>query len=460
MESRLNLPLENPSPSPSQKTGTASSLMADASHPWDVPWIWISSLLLLAIIPRLLWAFADHPRPFSDMEDYYLCAVNYLKGGHLAQDEEHLAYRAPLYPLFIAACWKMFPGNPLLAVRIVQAILGAISAALLYALFQRMLRPLQKENRHILLRHPRIIPFFAALTFSWMADQIFFSSVLLSETLFIFTLLIWANLGVRCGNSCRMDVLFLFSVLVGVMTLIRPVAIFFLPIVAFKSLQAIPRPQWPRRIWLPMFAWTIPIVPWSIRNAIVLKAFVLLTTNSGVNFYLGHNPQFGYYDHGAKEAVRREFLRTNEPNEVLEDRYFLTQGMKFALEHPQALVARTIWKLYFLYLLDKEPWPWEEYNQGEGMRLAGGAQWPLIWWNPFFLLMALAGGAYACMRKIQHGFCLSVVGLYTFSCLIFFARTRFRLPLEPFLLIYVWLGIASLADTAVWGYGKMMKRKG
>jgi hypothetical protein len=41
--------------------------------------------------------------------------------------------------------------------------------------------------------------------------------------------------------------------------------------------------------------------------------------------------------------------------------------------------------------------------------------------------------------------------------MVFFANTRFRLPLEPLLLIGLALGFLALVDLCVWGYGKTLK---
>ncbi len=423
--------------------------------PWGT-WKWIIAIFILAWIPRLLWALAEHPLPFSDMEDYYLCAVNLLKGKYLAQEEDFLAYRAPLYPLFIASCLKLF-SQPMLGLRIVQSILGAGSAVMVYFLFRYLLRSYEIEKANGLLQHKHLIPFLAALSYSWLGSQIFFTGVLMTESLFVFLLLLWINLGIRCHPQGSYFLLCIFSLLTGIMSLLRPLAMFFLPIVVFKVLQSVPRNQWMKRLPLPMLAWILPIVPWTLRNVLVLGTFVFITTNSGVNFFLGHNPMFSYYDRGAKETVREEFRRNYGIDEVREDRYLFNKALEYLHQHPESLITHSLWKLYFLYVLEKEPWPWEEY--GEGLRFAWGIQWPILMWNPFLLLMALAGITYAYILRMRHGILLSILLLYTLACLVFFARTRFRVPIEPLLMIYVWLGLVSLVDRIIWGYRSIRKGK-
>jgi len=210
-------------------------------------------------------------------------------------------------------------------------------------------------------------------------------------------------------------------------------------------------------------AWLVPVIPWTVRNWLLFNAFVLISTNSGVNFFIGHNPAFGYYEGGYKEAVRQEYARRHGSSEVGEDRLFLRLGLQHIQHSPISVAGRSWWKFYFLYLLDKEPWPWEEYNQGEGLRFPGGIGWPLFSWNHLMFVLSLLGIVYAFVRKLPHGPILSILGCYTLACLIFFARTRFRIPLEPFLILYTVIGAVSLVETAVWGYGKFLRnfiRKG
>ncbi len=404
-------------------------------------------LFLLAFIPRFLWAISSHPPPFSDMEDYYLCAINFLKGSYLAMSPERLAYRAPLYPLFLACCLKISPGNGLLAIRIIQSIIASFSPVILFILLYHLMKPLAATTRIEPNLYLMIFPFFGALSFAWMQGQIFFSSILMTETLFIFLLLVWALLGTVYVNENRYWILCLFSLVLGLLALVRPVALIFLPILIYKTLNHIPRPEWKKQIWLPLFAWIIPILPWTVRNAIVLHHFVPLTTNSGVNFYIGHNPYYGYYSTGNKEYIRKELASRYGYNEILEDRYFFNLGLAYIFENPSSLISHSLKKLYFLYIYQKVPWPWEEYNRGKGLCFYGDFQWPLLSCDPSWLILVFLGGIYAFYMRLNHGMILSLILLYTLACVIYFARTRFRLPIEPFLMAYIWIGIAFIVES-------------
>lgn len=418
---------------------------------------WCLALFLLAFVPRLLWALARHPQPFSDMEDYYLCAVNFLKGSNLAQADDRLAYRAPLYPLFLAFGLKAFPDAPLLAIRILQSLLGSLSAVVLYFVTRDLLAPFRNQPPLSSIRSPQVVPFLTALAFSWLTSQVFFCSILMTETLFVLVFLIWIGTSLRCTPGPSLRNLFWLSFLTGVLALLRPIALFFLPVVVYLTFRRLPRDQWIKKSWLPLTAWLFPIFPWTLRNYLVLHYFVLITTNSGVNLFTGHNPAFGYYEGGLKEAVRRQYIQEHGPNEVLEDRLLLRLGLEYALHDPGAALERAGWKFIFLYMVDAPPWPWEEYNGGAGLRLAGNVPWPLFSWKSWFFYFSLPGWIYALFRKIPVGVPLAAIALYTFACMIFFANSRFRLPLEPLFLIGIALSAVALIHLVIWGYGTKMK---
>ncbi|MBN2326232.1 MAG: hypothetical protein JXR73_03690 [Candidatus Omnitrophica bacterium] len=421
---------------------------------------WIVLLFFLALLPRFLWAITDQPRPFSDMEDYYLCAVNFLKGGYLAQSPDRLAYRAPLYPLFLAACLRMPPGNPLLSIRLAQSVLGSISAVLVYLIARRLMQPLlDQESVRWLHSYRELTSFLIGLLYGFMTYPIFFCSVFMTETFFITLFLVWVLWSLYLDRTSSIWRLSGFSFWLGLLALTRPIALFFLPVLIWKIAACAPPKRGLRKRWLPFLAWAAPIFPWTLRNILIFHSFVLISTNSGVNLFIGNNPTFNYYESGYKEVVRREYIQKHGPNEAGEDRLFLRLGLRNILHDPQAALARCGWKFYFLYLLDKEPWPWEEYNQGRGLLLAGSENWPAIRWKPFFLFIAGLGAVYACLRRLRHGSLLAVIGLYTAACLIFFARTRFRMPLEPLLTIYMGLGILSLVDLMICGYLKIEQSK-
>lgn len=425
---------------------------------------WNASLFIVALLPRLLWAFESHPPPFSDMEDYYLCAINALRGDYLAMEAERLAYRPPGYPLFLLSIFSIFPTDRLLTVRIVQSVLGAVSVLILFSIVRTVLQSLffmrSKQNHWL----QTVLAYVISFHFALMINGVFFSAIIMTETVYTFLLLCWTRLLITPANESTFYKLSCASLLLGVMALVRPISLCFLPILVFHTFYAATRKSWNKKVLIPLSLWIVPIIPWTIRNAIMLEAFVLLSTNSGVNFYIGHQQNYGYYNTGEKEKIRVELIEQNGSiDEVAEDRHFFLKGIEEIGERPHLLIKHSLQKLYYLYIEDELPWPLGEYGNGmvPGIYrsiLSHSTPFLLVTWNPILTLLAMAGVMYAFIKKLPHSTLLALLILYTAACLIYFARTRFRIPVEPLLIFYAWLGIVSIAESVYTLYWRLKQR--
>lgn len=392
------------------------------------------------------------------MEDYYRCALNVLRGETLAQSPDRLAYRAPLYPLFLSGVMAV-AGPALGAARWVQAFLGALTPLLLYMTVRLWLAPLRERKVASVLSNPYLAPMAAGLMLALMGEHIFFTALTMTETFYLFLLMAWTLAAAWCRRRPSLPLLIGVSAGLGLLALTRPISLVFLPIVVYLSLSSIPRERWRARLWAPMLAWLLPIAPWTIRNLVVLNAFVLITTNSGVNFYIGQHHDYSYWNTGGKETIRQEIARQHGPDEVYEDRYFFRLGLISVIEDPSGFFTRALTKLYNLFFHPEPPWPWAEYpvmRDGAmqvGLYIENDAL-PWFRWSPALLLLALTGMAYAAVLRLRNGLPLAMIALYLIACVIYFARTRFRLPLDPFMIYYAVLGAASLVDGILFGYGR------
>ncbi|HPO07749.1 MAG TPA: hypothetical protein PLZ55_03700 [bacterium] len=397
-------------------------------------------IFLVALVPRLLFAFAPHPPLFSDMEDYDRAAVSFLMGHHLAMSPDYLAYRPPGYPLFLAAIyWTV--GRNLTLVRVVQAVLSAGSCVLLYVLAAILLR----NEKRSLLRSG--VPFLSGLLFALYESHIFLSGVFLTETLFTFLLLLFFLF--LCGFSDRPVFRLSSAFLLGILALIRPTAVLYLPVIFYVEVQRLgDGEKWERRGWLArrwilhLLLFLIPMIPWTVRNALVLHSFVPISTNGGVNFYIGHHPGYSYWSTGAKEVIRAQ----TDLNEVEESRLFFRLGLDYILEHPGQTLVDTWRKIVYLLKPGIPVWPMGD--QGYDLRFA---LFPLLRtirvdWNWLFLILSIFGGVLI-WREIPMSRAMHlVVFFHIVAVLIYFARARFRVPLEPVFLLW---GVYALLRSMV-----------
>ena len=100
------------------------------------PGRWLLFFVLLALVLRVGYVFTLDPEIFwYDGKEYMRLAQGLLDhGSYLAADGSATAYWPPGYPLFLAML-----GGKLLAVRLAQALLGALTVLLAYGIAREML---------------------------------------------------------------------------------------------------------------------------------------------------------------------------------------------------------------------------------------------------------------------------------------------------------------------------------
>lgn len=98
-----------------------------------------AQVFLLSLALRLTWAGFAHVTPVSDFRGYDGLAVRWLMTGGFGSPG-WLAYRTPGYPGFLAGVYFIF-GHHWGAAAFMQAILGAVSSALVVGLAGRIVSP-------------------------------------------------------------------------------------------------------------------------------------------------------------------------------------------------------------------------------------------------------------------------------------------------------------------------------
>ncbi len=408
----------------------------------------------IALLVRLLYVLEPKPPLASDMKDYAVCAENFLSGQGLIMSEKYQAYRPPLYPLLLAAQFRLAGGYSagLVLARIVQAVLGATVAAMVYLLVLSA----NAGGR----RDPAMLTaIVAGLLVSFFDSLVFYCGEILTEGWYIpaFTLLsllvfrLVSGSGAQSASGMNLRAAGM-GILLGLTALLRPAALSLLPVVliavAYRS----------RKVLTPLITFAaavIVIAPWTIRNAVRLHAFVPISTNTGVNLHIGHNPDFGYDRYGYKEDVRSgriepviKRLNYKGPipdypmNEVEENRFFTRLACHYVKTHPGATIKNSFLKVAHLYRFPKrgeggihyKPWPWPA---GDGIL---SFEWigkvPLAGWSPLLALLVL-GGIVLSIREWRTWWPLYlVIGFHTFTYVVFFGTSRFLVSEIPILCVF------------------------
>lgn len=276
-------------------------------------------LLLLSLLLRIGWGIAQrsHPDPrLGDQFEYLSLGRNLLHHGELKFhdarfDDDVYAYRTPGYPVFVALC-----GGNVTAIRIAQALLDTLTVLAVYLLARRWLSP----NGSLV----------AALFVAFNPFLVFFSALVLSETLFT-ALLAW---GVCLLVRPRPIALIGGMILLAVSVQVRPSALGLAVL-----LPALIGATWPRRLAHAALAGVMVLavlLPWAWRNHKhpELRAWIFTTTNGGITTYDG-------FHEGATGASDQEgFLKPmlgmlSRLDEVERDAYLSAEAHEWIQTHPR-----------------------------------------------------------------------------------------------------------------------------
>ncbi|HLG93280.1 MAG TPA: glycosyltransferase family 39 protein [candidate division Zixibacteria bacterium] len=250
---------------------------------WKSNWGWFSSgnlkrkfFLILAagtLFRLAVILFVNAPQ-VSDARDYDQMAAALAQTGIFQDNGAITAYRPIGYVAFLAGIYKIF-GHELLWSQLANVFLDMLTLFLLWQLFSRW-----KDEKTALA---------ACTILAFYLPEVYSTQYLLSEQLFVFfwffSIYLWEK------NREKQFPTFLSGLSFGLAALVRPV------VLAWAAIPAITeafRRRW-IRLSLFLLAAMLVTMPWFYRN---YKTFGVgaLSTHSGINFWMGANPQAtGYY---------------------------------------------------------------------------------------------------------------------------------------------------------------------
>jgi 4-amino-4-deoxy-L-arabinose transferase-like glycosyltransferase len=343
-----------------------------------------------------------------------------------------------LYPVLLAPVYAIAGGAPFAGL-IVQAIFGALLAVAVWVLGRRLWDEMTGR--------------LAALAVAVYPLLIFFSGMLLSETLYALCLVIAAYPLMCWWRSGGAGQALLSGVALGVATLARPTAPAWAILLVLLAVLLRLRP-WPRlaRETLALaLGGALIVLPWTVRNTVSLGEFVPLTTGGGCALYDGNNP---YVIEKAELHGGALSLRSVEPyasefrglSEVEIDRLSLARAVDFWQQNPEKLPQMAVWKQARLWRATAQAGRtgWWMAPEAVPARIATLADPLLLSYGlalPFFLL-----GAFLALRRPREGGFVLLVAIVAQALLatLYWGSLRFRVPVEPFILLLAAHGLMTL----------------
>ncbi len=353
---------------------------------------------------------------FTDTQQYISVAQNFLDGKGIIISREIMAKITPVFPLFIAGVYSLF-GENYWAIRLVQIIISSLSCILVYFLSKAVM---DKNTARISAFMTAIYPFF-----------IFFTGFVLTETLFVFLLLLSIYFLQLTKKVPSIKNVIITGVLFGISILCRPstavLILGFLISLLFPFLWV----GWHNRFKIVGIMTAIAILtisPWSIRNFYHFRKFVPLTTMTGASFWEGNNP---YSLGGPCQYWPEEVQKLSE---VERDRYLTKATIRVIKNNPSRFIK--LMGLKFIRF-------WNIIPNYEGF---SSALYKLISLFSYVPVLITAIYGIFLTRRVWRNFLLFYILFlsFTFGHMLFVSSIRYRIPIMPFLIIFSAYGIIQI----------------
>ncbi|MFC1476044.1 tetratricopeptide repeat protein [Candidatus Zixiibacteriota bacterium] len=413
-----------------------------ASGWWNRPsYVFEIGLLVLAFGIRWIYLSQVSNSPFFyeptlDAGFHLNWARSILQGNFLGTD---VFFRAPLYP-YLLALFDAIAGGDLFVVRIIQHLIGIVSVWGVY----RLARTVGSESAAKI----------AGLAAAVYTTTIYFESELLLD----FLLIPWM-LGTFYGmhrfrQSGNYRWAFLAGLAVGLFAITRPNILLCWPVFAFAIWRWSHADSGAGRragnIALLAVGTLLAVLPVTVRNAAVGDDFVLISSQGGINFYIGNNAESDGLSASMPDPWGHTWKLTDvhqhaeeqmghklKPSEV--SNYWLSEALGWWGAEPGAALKLTFKKAVMFFAN-------AEIANNQNIRHFWQSYTPVMKYLPLpFGLIApfgLMGLFIAARRHALAKLILWIMLIYALSVIAFFVPARFRLPLLPFLFIgcgvFIW----------------------
>lgn len=322
--------------------------------------------LAVGLTARLVWGLGFPGTLHSDPAFYFQLAGNLAFDGTYG-DPEALAFWPPGLPLALVPIFWVF-GAALSAVVILNCFAFAATCWLTYDLGRRYFN---SASGHLAAWLVAVWP--ASILYAWVpAKELVAAPLVLGS--------IHAYLSASEGRSWIAKAA-ISGACVGAAALVHP-SLILLPLIfpLGTSVRGRLTGRTAAIFAVQILFLGLVITPWTIRNAVTLERFVLISTNGGYNLYLGNNPDStGQWMH--VEAVRERF----PGDEVARDKLAAAAATRWIVQNPgrfAALSARRV----LLYLADDDSGAIWAIKRGHGhagvayeiARWASNAWWFLV----------------------------------------------------------------------------------
>jgi len=417
--------------------------------PWAIFWI--------ALAVRLVALTMGHYYRIAPYEDHFAfgwemgrIARSLAMGQGYANPFDHFsgptAWVTPLYPLILAADFRLFGVYTALSAWVILAfdsLLNALMVRTTWEIASRCFgRKVAAWSEWIWALYPAAMQF--AVKWVW--------EITLTAFLFQWILVLALRMRNVGGAPCEAENAAstrrwaVFGLLWGLIALSSASIAIFLPFCGVWILKGAGslRRQAPRVV-LGAVLCVGCLVPWLVRNALVFHRFIPMRTNFGAEFSMGNNPYLEGSVIGSPVAMAHEEALLDEMGEVQYSKMRGREAMERIRRDPGTFVALTVRRFYYFWadvphaaIRGKE---WTEYARGLNFQFAS--------------FVGVLGMILALRRRVPGAVLFAMAfAVIPFVYYFVFVQARFRHPLEPLITILgVYLFQSAEKSWRVRGFG-------
>jgi 4-amino-4-deoxy-L-arabinose transferase-like glycosyltransferase len=418
---------------------------------YENKYLWV--IVAAGFLLRLIYVLETKDTPFfqnlfSDSKIYFDWASKIVNSGNWLGGD--VFFMSPAYPYFLAFVFLIF-GKSITFIRVLQVIVSSINIIIVFLTTKNL--------------YSEKAGYIAAIIAALFSSFIFYSGAILSETLqtFVISILLlilsnkeklfsfdskevktlrrWALVGITLAVAAifRANILLFYPALLAWM------------IYSFRKDKTY-KPYLVRAMLFVSVGLLIPVFLITIRNFAVSGDFVLLTSNGGINFYLGNNKNaagvfnspsdFDFYSDlsGQKyaEKISGKKLTASETNI-----FWISKSIAFISSHPLDDIDLTLKKL--LLFLGSNDNPQSAIMDMNFFRenYAKILKFPF---PDFYFVFLLSVFGFFATWKERSEFSLFYIFIccYIISTIMFFVIGRFRIALVPILIVFAAIGVENI----------------
>lgn len=380
-------------------------------------------LTSIVIITSATFSFVLQDRPRVDAKAYDKIGWNLARGLGYVEEESLATIPAqddaiirvgPGYEFFLAFWYRIF-GHDIRIIWILHALLRGASALILYFLGMKLF-----QNH--------LISMLAAGLFGFSPDLIIVNSFLLTETLFLFLLIVAVFFSILLYEKTTRLYSFFTGMLWAFAILTRPVAL--LPFVLILGILLFKK-KWDIAVIFIIMPLVL-IGSWSVMMTLRYENFIFTTTAGGYDLWIGNNPHAtGGFE---KTPEIQSFRNTHHSVDI--NKMGIRKYSEFFIEQPLVFIELQLRKLSIYFNVFRPGGFW--------VGLMGYPKTLLIIfftsviWNLIYFVFGISGILQQFFKKKDNlsKIVAGVALLQPLSVIPIIVETRYRYPFFPFLALF------------------------